>query len=632
MNGHKQLHTASCPFLSGFTYSLLDGLSKPSQIADRCKEIGVKTCALTDHGNIAGAVKFYGEMKKAGIKPILGCELYICKDHPSIKTKENKELSHFIVLAKNYQGWKQLIKIVSESNKAEYFYHKPRLSLETLAEFIDGNLIGLVGHLGSTLSDEIVNSYSTLKPDWKQLGSNLISKLHKIFGKDNIFLEAQLMDKDNLPIQVELTNAVRELGKITQTKVVCTPDAHYCRKEDAADQRVLLCNNLKTTFPEISRKISNNEEVPLGCFFLSDNYHILSYEEIKNLHTKEEIDNTNLVSDMIEDYDILSKPNLPVYNCPKNMNPDEYLRELCRIGWKEKIATKIPQEQHSKYVERIKHELEVLQGAGLSSYFLIVQDIVNFVRKNGWLPGPGRGSAAGCLVSYLIGITSIDPLQYNLIFERFYSAGRNTKDRVSLPDIDVDVPILKREDVIYYIKNKYGKENVSQMITFNTMKGRGALKDVLRVYGNITFEEMNKITKNIPDEAKISDELQEMKEETGEASIIRWALENNTEKLKEWCYIDDNNELQGPLAKRFEQAIRLEGTKTNQSKHAAGIAMSSIKLHEICPMIYDNKNSQLIAGMEMQDLEAIGVIKFDILGIALLDKVMGISELLKEGV
>jgi DNA polymerase-3 subunit alpha len=254
------------------------------------------------------------------------------------------------------------------------------------------------------------------------------------------------------------------------------------------------------------------------------------------------------------------------------------------------------------------------------------------VRKNGWLPGPGRGSAAGCLVSYLIGITSIDPLQYNLIFERFYSAGRNTKDRVSLPDIDVDVPILKREDVIYYIKNKYGKENVSQMITFNTMKGRGALKDVLRVYGNITFEEMNKITKNIPDEAKISDELQEMKEETGEASIIRWALENNTEKLKEWCYIDDNNELQGPLAKRFEQAIRLEGTKTNQSKHAAGIAMSSIKLHEICPMIYDNKNSQLIAGMEMQDLEAIGVIKFDILGIALLDKVMGISELLKEGV
>lgn len=614
------------------TYSLLDGLSKPSQIAARCKEIGVKNCALTDHGNIAGAVKFYTEMKKAGIKPMLGCELYICNDSPIVKTKENKDLSHFIVIAKNYEGWRQLIKLVSESNRAEHFYHKPRLDLKTLSKFVDGNLIAVVGHLGSTLADAIVDNYSDLRSDWKERGIETINKIHKIFGQENVFLEAQLMDKDNLAIQVPLTNAIRELGRITQTKVICTPDAHYCRKEDAADQRVLLCNNLKTTFPEISRKISNNEDVPLGCFFLSDNYHILSYEEIKDLHTQEEIDNTNYVADMIEEYDILSKPNLPVYSCPIGFNPDEYLRELCRKGWREKIANRIPVENQQAYIDRIKHELEVLQGAGLSSYFLIVQDIVNFVKHNNWLAGPGRGSAAGCLVSYLIGITSIDPLAYSLIFERFYSAGRNTKDRVSLPDIDVDVPILKREDVILYIKNKYGHNNVSQMITFNTMKGRGALKDVLRVYGNITFEEMNRITKHIPDEAKISDELQEMKEETGEASIIRWALENNSEQLKEWCYIDDNNELQGPLAKRFEQAIRLEGTKTNQSKHAAGIAMSSIPLHEICPMVYDGKNDQSIAGMEMQDLEAIGVIKFDILGIALLDKVMSISDLLKEGI
>jgi DNA polymerase-3 subunit alpha len=235
-------------------------------------------------------------------------------------------------------------------------------------------------------------------------------------------------------------------------------------------------------------------------------------------------------------------------------------------------------------------------------------------------------------VSYLIGITNIDPIKYDLLFERFYSAGRNTKDRISLPDIDVDVPILKRETVIEYIKNKYGDDKVSQMITFNTMKGRGALKDVLRVYGNISFEEMNKITKYIPDEAKISDDLQEMKEETGESSIIRWSLENNSEQLKEWCYIDENNELQGPLAKRFEQAIRLEGTKSNQSKHAAGIAISSIPLNEICPMIYNNKNEQSIAGMEMQDLEALGVIKFDILGIAFLDKTMCVSNLLSQGV
>ncbi len=203
--------------------------------------------------------------------------------------------------------------------------------------------------------------------------------------------------------------------------------------------------------------------------------------------------------------------------------------------------------------------------------------------------------------------------------------------RIQMPDIDVDVPIDKRENIIEYIKQTYGVDKVSQMITFNTMKGRGALKDVLRVYGNISFDEMNKITKSIPDESKIADDLQEMKDETGEASIIRWSLENQPDKLKEWCYIDDNNELQGPLAKRFEQAIRLEGTKSNQSKHAAGIAISSEPLNTICPMVYDSKNDQMIAGMEMQDLEALGVIKFDILGIAMLDKIMTIQDILKNG-
>ena len=612
------------------TLSLLDGLSQPHQIAERCQEIGASACALTDHGNIAGAVKFYSAMKKAGIKPILGCELYICEKDPSIKEKDNRNLSHFIILAKNYKGWKNLIKIVSASNNPEFYYHKPRLDLKTLGSLNDGNLIAITGHLGSTLADAILDG-SVLKDDWLEIGKQHILYLKNLF-QNNVFLEAQLMDSTNLPVQNILTQSIRELGKITNTKVICTPDAHYCRKEDAIDQRILLCNNLKTTFPEISRKISNNEDVPLGCFFTSDNYHIPSQEEMKQWHTDDEISNTNFVANLVEDYDILSKPKLPPFDCPKGFDDAEYLRELCRKGWKIKIADIIPKDQHTIYVDRIKYELEVLQGAGLSSYFLIVQDIVNYVRSQGWLPGPGRGSAAGCLVSYLIGITNIDPIKYNLLFDRFYNAGRNTSDRISMPDIDVDVPINKREFIIQYIKEKYGFNKVSQMVTFNTIKGRGALKDVLRVYGNISFEEMNRITKNIPDEAKIADELQEMKEETGEASIIRWALENNEDKLREWCYIDENNELQGPLAKRFEQAIRLEGTKSNQSKHAAGIAISSEPLDELCPMIYDNKNDQLIAGMEMQDLESIGIIKFDILGVAMLDKIMTIQNLLEEGV
>lgn len=602
-------------------YSLLDGLSKPKQIAERCKKIGAKSCALTDHGTISGAVQFHSEMKAAGIKPILGCEIYVCEKDVKLKTKENYDLSHFILLAKNYDGWKTLIKIISESNLPNHFYKKPRLDFKTLSTFLDGNIIGFCGHLGSTLADNLYNQEMSLK-----VGEDFVYMMKDMFGDENFFLEAQLIDKENTKQQIELTDTIRRIAKLTNTKVIATPDAHYCESEDAIDQRILLCNNLKLTFNDINRKLLSNEQVPMGCFFTSDKYHIPSFEEMKEIHLPEEIENTNFVADMCEDYDIKSKPLLPEFDCPEAFTPDSFLRQLCRDGWKTKIKNKGFDE--TLYVDRIKKELEVLQGANLSSYFLIVQDIVNYVKNKDWLAGPGRGSAAGCLVSYLIGVTDIDPIKYNLIFERFYSAGRNTKDRISLPDIDIDVPINKREEIIEYVKNKYGEDKVSQMITYNTMKGRGALKEVFRVYGNISFEEMNNITKNIPDEAKIADELQEMKEETGESSIIRWALENNVDKLKEWCYLNDKNELSGPLAKRFEQAIRLEGTKSNQSKHAAGVVISSQPLSHICPMVYDSKNEQTIAGMEMQDLEYLGVIKFDVLGLAFLDKAMYISELL----
>ncbi len=609
-------------------YSLLDGLSKPKQMADRCNKTGITSCALTDHGSISGTVQFYQSMKKSGIKPILGCELYISENDSNIKTKENSKLSHFIVLAKNLKGWKSLIQIVSESNNENNFYHKPRLDFDKLAKFLDGNIIGFCGHLGSS----IANIIDANKDDYIKPCLNFIDKMKNIFGNDNFFLETQLMDVQNLPMQTDLTDAIRRLGQLTNTKIICTPDAHYCEKEDSVDQRILLCNNLKTTLIDINKKLINNEDIPMGCFFKSDNYHILSPEEMREIHTESEIENTNHISDLCEEYDILNKPILPPFKCPEGYGPDEYLRELCRNGWRDKIANSISKEDQQQYVDRIKYELDILQGAGLSSYFLIVSDIVDMVRRSLWLPGPGRGSAAGCLVSYLIGITSIDPIKYNLIFERFYNAGRNTDDRISMPDIDVDVPINKREEIIEYIKEKYGQHRVSQMITYNTMKGRGALKEVLRVYGNISFEEMNTITKYIPDEAKIADELQEMKEDTGEASIIRWALENNVDKLKEWCYInEDDGSLSGPLAKRFEQAIRLEGTKSNQSKHAAGVVIGNDDLNNICPMIYDSKNHQKIAGMEMQDLESLGVIKFDILGVAMLDKIMDISYSLNNG-
>ncbi len=609
----------------------MDGLSKPHQIANRCLEIGATSCALTDHGSISGAIQFYSEMNKKGIKPILGCEIYVCDQDASIKTKENGKLSHLLILAKNLNGWKDLIKVISISNYGDNFYKKPRLDLDTLGSIISKNMLCITGHLGSSLANTILDN-DHISSDSDKNSNNHLNKLIDVFGRENIFLESQLIDQENLPIQVPLTSYIRDLAKKFGIKVICTPDAHYCRKEDAVDQRILLCNNLKTTLSEINRKLDNDDDVGMSCFFTSDNFHIPTFEEMKSLHTEEEIQNTLFASSMCEEYDIMSKPMLPPFDYPKSYDSDdEYVRQLCRNGWKQKLSGNITKEQENIYADRIKYELGVLQGAGLSSYFLIVNDIVNYVKDNNWLPGPGRGSAAGCLVSYLLGITSIDPIKYNLMFDRFYNAGRNTKDRISMPDIDIDVPINKREDIINYIKNKYGHKKVSQMITFNTMKGRGALKDVLRAYGNVSFDEMNKITKFIPDEAKIADELQEMKEEYGEASIIQWALENNSKDLKEWCYIGENDSLEGPLAKRFEQAIRLEGTKSNQSKHAAGVVIASNDLENICPMVYDTKNKQPIAGMEMQDLESIGIIKFDVLGVAMLDKIMDISSTLKIG-
>ena len=212
MKSYNPLHCHSM-------FSLLDGLSKPAQIAERCEEIGATSCAITDHGNIAGAIKFYQQMKKHNIKPILGCEIYLCDQSASIQNKENKELSHFIVLAKNLKGWQKLISLVSESNRPDFYYHKPGLDLEALGSFCDGNLIGFCGHLGSLLADKLVVD-NKIVPDWKNTGSLLIDKLKDMFGKENFFLEAQLMDSSNTPIQQELTDTIRQLGKLTDTRVI----------------------------------------------------------------------------------------------------------------------------------------------------------------------------------------------------------------------------------------------------------------------------------------------------------------------------------------------------------------------------------------------------------------------------
>jgi DNA polymerase-3 subunit alpha len=638
-------------------YSLLNSSNKANQIAERCKNLGYNACAITDQGSVSGVVdvmKSFKKMKKESgyaIKPILGCDLYLCDSKPTIKEEFNRKLSQVYVLAKNLEGWRDLIKIISQSNHPDFFYYKPRISLDELSKFTQkGNLIAISGHLNSDLSNCLFNkenlklAYSTklyeiaksyVESDWKKRGLDMIEKYQSIFGKENFFLASNLIDAKNTPANSISNKIIRYLAKEKgiENQLVAIGNNYYPTQEDAIDQRVLVCSLMETTFKEVKNKIANTDNYLLDCFFKSNNYHIPSTLEMESLHTDVEINNTMRINEMCEEYDILGTPSIPQFKCPNGLSPDDYLRELCVEGWKKTIKPIIKKEEYSKYGDRIKKELDVFKEAGLASYFLIVQDYCNYARSKGCLLSPGRGSGAGCLVSALIGITDkvVDPIKNDLLFERFYNAGRNAPGRVSLPDIDCDFPISFREEILSYIRNTYGMDKVAQMVTFSRMQGRGAVKDVFRAHDACSFEEINKINEFIPQEAEISDELQLMMEETGEASILRWALENRPKELKQWCFIKEDGSLDGQYSKLFEQAIRLEGTKKSQGKHAAGVVISNSVLADVCPMVYDKSTGLMIAGMEMGALEAMGHVKFDILGVAVLDKIMGVQELLLNG-
>lgn len=606
--------------------SLLDGYSKPKDMVTRCKELGYNACALTDHGTISGCVAFYKACKEGGIKAILGCEFYFVNNAKE-KNADNKGMNHVVILSKNLTGWYELIQCVSESNKEENFYHKPRIDYDMMKKFLgNGNHICFSGHPGTVIAETLFTSnavfdaenidhaYSFLREDWKESVKTVVQNHVNIFGSD-FFLEIQLIDKDRLYAAQIIANCLREVAAEMNIATVATGDSHYVRKSDAIYQRILLCSALNKTLPEIEKGIANRDKVPLKCFFVSDNYHIPTPEEIAYLHTEEEINNAQRIADLCEDYDILNKPSLPKFSCPNNISEIEYLKELCRIGWKNKLTPE--QRKDPVYIDRIKEELAVIEEADLSGYFLIVQDIVNWVRLQGWLPGPGRGSAAGCLISYLIGITRVDPIPYNLLFSRFYNSSR----KGSLPDIDVDVPAEHRDEIIEYIKDKYGRANVSQMATFGRLQGRSALKEVMRVEDSVSFAEMNEITKALPNEAEIADELEEMDSD----SIILWALINTPKKLEKWCKLNEDGSLSGDLSDIFQKAIAIEGTYKSKGKHAAGVIISAKPLAEVCPMARD-RNGDPMADFEMGDLEAVGQVKLDILGVDILSKIMKVAE------
>ena len=444
-----------------------------------------------------------------------------------------------------------------------------------------------------------------------------------IFSKNkdgwyNLIEMVSSLDEDG-NINRDFAMSVIKKNNLLYLKNTDIKPSYYTRKEHADLHRILLCSELKTTLPKIQKQIRNNElEDKMLDYFTNDNKYVIQGKDSKVLQD---------IYEQCEEYDILNKPMLPKFECPNNLSEEEYLKVLARKGWKELLIdtgkVKDPIKKQI-YADRFNTELQVIKDANLFGYFLIVQDIIRYVNESGWMSGPGRGSAAGCLISYLIGVTQIDPVEYDLLFERFYNAGRNSADHISLPDIDMDVPGKKRDDVILYLKDKYGHDHVSQMITFGRLQGRSAIKEVLRVNEACSFGEMNTITKSVPNEAEISDQLAEMDDE--DRSIIRWALINRPDELRDFCHILENGKLEGDYAEYFQQAIDIEGTFKTQGKHAAGVVISKEPLHKVCPMVKQRGSTEKIAGLEMTDLEALGHVKFDVLGINLLDKLMKIKE------
>ncbi len=629
--------------------SLLDGRSLPDQLAERCVTADVKACALTDHGSLAGIPSFLSEFKKLQkkndktIKPILGCEFYVAPHGAALKVDTNRKNHHLCVLAKNLEGWKTLVKLSSQSNLPENFYFKPRTDIETIANINSRkNLIAFSGHPGSTLanvlfsnqnaaydSENIYQAKSALHPDWMKLAVETAGKHVDAFGIDNFYIEIQIFDYERMPASLVIADCLRQVAKNLNLRCIYTTDAHYASQADAIDQRVLLCSALKTTTQRAESQIKAGEFFFEG-FFNSDKYYIHSKEDVYDFYKKsesidhyyEETANTLRVAEQIENFDIFGKPLLPKYVD----DSAKMLDHLCRDGLKRKVE---PYGDTAPYIKRLEYELHVLNNAGLADYFLIVQDIIKDVYSRGKVTGVARGSAGGCLVSYLTDIIKVDPLQYDLLFDRFYNAGRNTASNVALPDIDVDFMREDRENVIKYIKNKYGEDRVAHIATYGRLMGRSALKEVMRIHEAAAFEEINEITKHIPNEAEIADDLQQM-EESGElSSIILWSLVN-TAALRQYCTLTGRPVvgqyvLEGPYAKYFDQAIRLEGVRKSMSKHASGIIVCSQNIDEIAPLARDKEGEKMVA-FEGSDAEKVGLVKLDILGTAILDKMHGACE------
>jgi DNA polymerase-3 subunit alpha len=520
--------------------------------------------ALTDHGVMYGAIEFYQKAKKAGIKPIVGVEAYIARNGMENKrAKIDEKPYHLVLLAANLEGYKNLIKITSAAH-LKGFYYKPRIDLDFLKKHSQG-LIGLSACLQGQVPRAILNE------DLK-LAERSALELQEIFGKGNFCLEVQ--DHPNIPRQSEINNAIFQIGSKLDIPIVATNDLHYPSKEDDIYHDILICLQTKQKQSETNR-----------MSYMGEDFSFKSPETMQRAFADhpEVLTNTVKIAEKCNLELELGKITLPHFDLPPDTTADGYLSELCELG----LDRRYPDHKNDPAVrKRLDYELSVIKKTGFASYFLIVQDFVNWAKNNGIVVGPGRGSAAGSIVSYLTNITNIDPLKYSLLFERFLNP-----ERISMPDIDLDFADTRRDEVINYVENKYGKDHVAQIITFGTMAARAAVRDAGRVLG-LSYTYCDKIAKLIP-----------------MFTTIEQAL-NIIPELKELY----SNEADGK--KLIDSARKLEGVARHASTHACGVVITKEPLTNYVPLQYSTQDENVIISQySLHPIEDLGLLKMDFLGL-----------------
>ncbi len=560
-------------------YSLLDGLTKIDELVQGAKEEGAGAVAITDHGVMYGVVEFYKKCKKEGIKPIIGEEAYLTPRSRFDKTsEEDKKNYHLLLLAKNNIGYQNLIQLTSLAH-LEGFYYKPRLDWELLQKYSKG-LIAATACLGGEIPQLLLSGR-------KNKAKERIQEYNKLFGQDNFYLELQ--DHPNIPEQSQINKELIKLSKELNIPLVATNDVHYFNKDDAQSQDILLCLQGK-------KKLKDENRMKM-----IDDFSMKTAKEMKESfsYTPEAIENTVKIAENCNVELEIGGSHLPFFQVPKEYDTDSFLREMCEKGLQERYG-KMYKECEQEARDRLDYELRVIANMGWSSYFLIVADIVNWAKEQGVVVGPGRGSAAGSLVCYLTGITNLDPFNYDLLFERFLNP-----DRVSMPDIDLDFTDTRRDEVIQYAEKKYGKDHVSQIITFGTMAARAAVRDVGRVL-DYSYDFCDRLAKMIPMFAKIEDALQ------------------NVGELKE-IYDRDLGARQ-----ILDYVKKLEGVARHASTHACGILITKNSLTDYVPLQYASSSDRsIVSQYSVYVVEDLGLLKMDFLGLKNLTIIESAKNLIK---